>query len=104
MLREQMLATVPYEAQLWMTVMEIQKGNLEPVVLPGADGVIEVVKSQRIRPVIVTADMPYSAALTTMPLTERGLVNPGNVYGMNALGSKKKAETWRRVRETYFPH
>jgi len=103
MSQEQMLSEVPYEAQLWMAGEGIIRGDLEPVLLEGAKEIIELVKQEGITPVIVTADVPYCAALATKPLTDRGLIELKHVYGMNALGSKKEATTWEKVRATHFP-
>jgi len=99
---DEFLEKVPYDVQLWMTYFEQQKGNLEPIMLPGADEVIDYVKSRGIRPVVVTADIPESANIATKPFTDAGLIDPADVYAINHVGSKKNPKTWAKVREQYF--
>lgn len=102
--REEMLQTVPYERQLELTGQAIQRGNLEPVILPGVEYAFGFVKGLAVpmKPVIVTADLPECAALTTQPLVDVGLLTADDVYGIAELGSKKDPETWRKAQAAYF--
>lgn len=100
---EALLEQIPYEEQCRMTGEEIRKGNLKPVALDGAEGIVACVRSFGIRPVIVTADFPETAALAAKPLVDAGLIGPEDVYAIAALGSKKAPETWKNARECYFP-
>jgi len=99
---DKFLQKVPYDVQLWLTYFEQQKGNLEPVMLPGADEVIDYVKSRSIRPVVVTADIQESAEITMRPFIDAGLIDPTDVYAINHVGSKKNPETWAKARGQYF--
>ncbi len=98
---ELFLKIFPYEAQCSILRYEITNGNLEPVALPGAKELLTSVISQGITPIIVTADFPKTADLTTKPL--QGLVSPDNIYAVASLGSKKESSCWKTVRERYFP-
>ena len=100
---EEFLQKVPYDVQLWMAYFEQQKGNLEPVMLPGAEEIIRYFLRTGYQPIVVTADIPESALNTMKPFTDLGLIDPMNVYAINCLGSKKKTSTWKQAQEKHFP-
>jgi hypothetical protein len=95
--------SVPYERQLELTAEAIQRGDLEPVMLPGTDDAFNFVKELGIRPVIVTADIPEAAVLTTKPIVDEGYVAANDVYAIAKLGSKRELTTWEKAREAHFP-
>ena len=99
---DEFLQKVPYDVQLWLTYFELQKGNLEPIMLPGADEIIGYVKSREIKPIIVTADIPKSAEIATRPFIDAGLIDPTNIYAINYVGIKKDPQTWAKIKEQYF--
>lgn len=99
---DEFLASVPYEDQLRLTGEEIRRGGLTPRLMDGASEVLSYLRNQGVEPIIVTADIPEAAALTTRPIVETGLVSAERVYAIHHLGSKKQAETWARAKQQYF--
>lgn len=101
MTREAFLQTTPYGVQLEQIVRETERGNLEPVMLEGAEQTLRYVNERRLTPVIITADSPEGARLTTKPMVDAGLVLQSDVHAIARLGKKSDPEVWKKA-ETYF--
>jgi hypothetical protein len=93
---EEMLGNVPAETYLQWTAEMIYDGKLVPKSLQGAEKIIQERKSKGFRPVIVTADIPEAAELTSKPFVESGLISALDVYAILDLGSKKNPQTWTK--------
>ncbi len=100
---EEMLKHVPAETYLQWTAEMIHNRQLTPTILPGAGKLIQSYRDNGIRPVIVTADIPEAAMLTSDPLVKAGLINKEDVYAILDLGSKKESSTWKKAKGLYFP-
>ena len=100
---DEFLTKVPYDVQLWMNYFELQKGNLEPIIIPGAELMMALYPKSRFDKYIVTADIPEAALLTCKPFIDNDDIQPQNIIAMNHLGNKKKPTTWKKVHEEYFP-
>ena len=101
--REAFLQATPYATQLEQTVRAIESGNLEPIMLEGAEQTLRYVNEQGLTPVIVTADIPEGARLTAKPMVDAGLIAPERVYAIDHVGKKSEIVTWRKAGELYFP-
>lgn len=99
---EKFIYEVPYETQLWMTFFELQKGNLEPIPIAYSDLVMASYKQEGIEPIIVTADIPKSAALTCKYFVDEGIIKPENIIAMSHLGSKFKSQSWAKTQQEFF--
>jgi len=97
---EEFMEDVSFETQLWLTAYAIRNGVLTPKQIPGSEEILEYVRNEGIEPIIVTADVPQAAELTTKSFVESGLVE--RVYAINDIGSKKDPETWKKNSRKIF--
>jgi hypothetical protein len=100
---DHMLATVPYETQLEWTARLLERGDLEPIAMPGAQSLLQLYRSAGLECRIVTADIPEAAVYTTKPFVDVGLITSDQVHAIARLGSKREEATWLAVQQQYFP-
>ncbi|MBW2982201.1 hypothetical protein KY343_04950 [Candidatus Woesearchaeota archaeon] len=100
---EEMLGNVPAETYLQWTAEMIRDKKLIPKALPGAEKKIYEIREEGFRPIIITADIPEGAELTSRLFVESGLINQEDVHGIIELGSKTDPQTWRKAKELHFP-
>ncbi len=93
----------PVEEQLYLTLNELQKGNLEPIMLKGAKELLYYVKEKKLTSIIITADLTESAVFTTKPFVDKKLIFSNNIHGIFYEGNKKQTKTWTKIKNLYFP-
>jgi hypothetical protein len=99
----EMVATVPYERQLEWTARMLERGDLEPIALPGSFALFGYLSQAGLEARIVTADIPEAAVYTTKPFVDAGLITYDRVHAIASLGSKKQSVTWKRAQEVHYP-